>query len=67
MENTLSKELVLPEDKLHQVSFIVYASFEDLQAIENLLKEWKQTNNKKFEKIGVVDLKNVALVKIVDK
>ena len=57
---------VLPENK--QVYFLIYASFEDFQSLENTIKDWKNKNNKSFDQVGIIsDLKNIPIVQINDK
>ena len=51
-----------------QVYFIVYASIEDFQSLETVIKDWKVKNNKTFDQVGVVsDLKNIPIVRINNK
>lgn len=51
-----------------QVYFLVYASTEDFQSLETVIKDWKAKNNKTFDKVGIIsDLKNIPIVQINDK
>lgn len=63
-----AEPVVTVQQEIKQVYFIVYASAEDFQSLESVIREWKLKNNKTFDQISVVsELKNIPVVQINDK
>ncbi len=51
-----------------QVYFLVYATQEDFQSLESVIKDWKVKNNKTLDQIGIIsDLKNIPIIRINHK